>query len=72
MLLLASAILGAIGFVSMVTRRSLLGLSTGIQLVLLGATMMFVFAGQRSGAGVDGQIAAIMVCLSAIVPSTPW
>ncbi len=54
MLMTVAGLIGAMGLVCVVSRRTLLGLLIGIQLMIIGATMMFVVAGIHAGTGPDG------------------
>ena len=49
MMMGVAGFIGALGFASMISRRTLLGVMVGIQLLVLGSTMMFVLAGIASG-----------------------
>jgi NADH:ubiquinone oxidoreductase subunit K len=54
MLMTVAGLIGAMGLVCVVSRRTLMGLLIGIQLMVLGATMMFVVAGIFAGTLQDG------------------
>jgi NADH:ubiquinone oxidoreductase subunit K len=58
MLMTVAGLIGAMGLVCVVMRRTLLGLLIGIQLMIMGATMMFVVAGIFAGTTHDGVVRA--------------
>jgi NADH:ubiquinone oxidoreductase subunit K len=53
MLMTVAGLIGAMGLVCVVSRRTLLGLLIGLQLMVLGATAMFVVAGIYAGSTQD-------------------
>ncbi|MFL5812039.1 MAG: NADH-quinone oxidoreductase subunit K [Bdellovibrionia bacterium] len=59
MLMTVAGLIGAMGLVCVVMRRTLLGLLIGLQLMIMGATMMFVVAGIFAGATQAGSAGAI-------------
>jgi NADH:ubiquinone oxidoreductase subunit K len=59
-----AGILGALGLVSLLSRKSFLGMLVGIQLLVLGAASAFVIAGIQSHNLVDGPIFAFVIVLS--------
>lgn len=65
MMCLAGAI-GAMGLVCMISRRTLLGVLLGVQLLALGATLMFVFAGASTGEFLGGSVFGTFVALGGI------
>lgn len=58
MLMTVAGLIGAMGLICVVMRRTLLGLLIGLQLMIMGATMMFVVAGIFAGATQDGVVRA--------------
>jgi len=66
MMMLVSGVVGGMGLVCMLTRRTLLGLLVGIQLLILGSTMMFVLAGVASGARIEGQLSGLLITLGGL------
>ncbi len=66
MMMLVAGLIGALGLVCMISRRTILGLMVGIQLLILGATMMFVLAGISSGARVQGHLFGLFIALSGV------
>jgi NADH:ubiquinone oxidoreductase subunit K len=58
MLMTVAGLIGAMGLVCVVMRRTLMGLLIGLQLMIMGATMMFVVAGIFAGAIQDGAVRA--------------
>jgi len=63
---LVGAIVGGMGLVSILLRRTLLGLMIGIQLLVLGATLTFVVVGISANARPSGHLFALFVVLSAV------
>lgn len=63
MILLTSAILGGLGLLCLLYRRTLLGVMIGVQLLSLGATLAFVLGGALNGAQVQGHIFGLFVTL---------
>lgn len=51
MLMLVAGMIGGMGLVSVISRRTLLGVMVGMQLLILGASMIFVLAGIASSSG---------------------
>lgn len=45
MIMLVTGLIGGLGLVCLISRRTLLGMMVGIQLLVLGASMIFVLAG---------------------------
>ena len=66
MLMLVAEILGALGLVCILSRRTLLGILVGVQLFLTGAALMFVMAGAMTDQIVTGHLFAIFITLSAV------
>ena len=50
LMMLLAGLIGGMGLVCIISRKTLLGLMIGIQLLVLGSTTIFVFAGISSGA----------------------
>ncbi|OFZ20093.1 MAG: hypothetical protein A2X94_09285 [Bdellovibrionales bacterium GWB1_55_8] len=66
MILLVSGLLGGLGLACIVLRRTLLGILVGVQLLILGATMMFVLSGISSGARPEGHLFGFFIVLGAV------
>jgi NADH:ubiquinone oxidoreductase subunit K len=66
MMMLVAGIIGALGLVCMISRRTLLGLMVGVQLLILGSTMIFVLAGIASGARVQGHLFGLFIALGGV------
>ncbi len=66
MMMIVAGIIGGMGLVCMVSRRTLLGLLIGVQLLVLGSTMIFVLAGISSGARVHGHIAGLFIVFGGV------
>ena len=65
-MIMIAALLGALGLVCLLYRRTLLGILIGMQLLVLGATLIFVSAGVSSHTQVQGHILGIFITLSGI------
>lgn len=69
-----AGLIGAMGLLSVVFRRTMLGLLIGIQLMFLGATMMFVVSGIYAAHGTSGeqlprlhgQVGSLLIALGAV------
>lgn len=66
MMMVLPALIGALGLACMISRRTLLGVMVGIQLLVLGSTMMFVLAGISSGARVQGHLFGLFIALGGV------
>jgi NADH-quinone oxidoreductase subunit K len=66
MLMVLAALLGGLGLFSVISRRTLLGILVGIQLMLIGASMTFVLAGISSGARVLGLTVGLFIVLGGV------
>ena len=66
MIMIISGLVGGIGLACMMTRRTLLGLLVGIQLLILGSTMTFVLAGIPSGERAEGHLAGLLITLGGL------
>lgn len=58
--------IGALGLVAVISRRTLLGVMIGIQLLVLGATLLFVLAGAASGVRIEGHLFGLFITFSGI------
>ncbi len=61
-----AGLIGALGFVCILIRQTLLGALIGTQLLALGAAMIFVMAGASAGVRLDGHVFAFFISLEAI------
>lgn len=66
MIMLVSGILGGLGLASLVMRKTLLGVLVGVQLLVLGSTMMFVLSGIASGARPEGHLSGFLIVLGGV------
>lgn len=66
MMMLVAGAVGGFGLVCMISRRTLLGVMVGLQLLIVGATMMFVLAGLTSGARVEGHLFGMFIALGGV------
>ena len=66
MIFLLSGVIGALGLVGLIWRRTLLGAFIGAQVLILGSSMAFVFAGILSGARVQGALFSLFIILSGV------
>jgi NADH:ubiquinone oxidoreductase subunit K len=62
-MMLVAGMIGALGIICMVSRKTILGLLIGVQLLVLGSTMMFVLAGISSGLRIQGHIFGLFITL---------
>ena len=65
MMIIAGA-LGAVGLISIISRKTFLGVLVGIQLLILGAASAFIMAGIQSHNAVDGPLFAFFIVLSGV------
>jgi len=67
MMMWIAGLIGGLGLVCMISRKTMLGLLIGIQVLILGSTMMFVLAGISSGMRVQGYIFGLFITLGGMV-----
>jgi NADH:ubiquinone oxidoreductase subunit K len=65
MMLVVAGIIGGLGLACMTSRRSVLGFMIGVQLLILGSTMVFVLAGMSAGKA-QGQVFGLFIALGGI------
>jgi NADH:ubiquinone oxidoreductase subunit K len=51
--MMIAGIVGALGLISIISKKSFLGLLIGIQILTLGSSMMFIFSGSSDSAVTD-------------------
>lgn len=66
MMMLVAGLIGALGLVCMISRRTILGLLIGVHLLVLGSTMIFVLAGMSAGLRVQGYIFGLFITLGGV------
>jgi NADH:ubiquinone oxidoreductase subunit K len=66
MMMWVAGLIGGLGLVCMISRKTMLGLLIGVQLLILGSTMMFVLAGLSSGLRIQGHIFGLFITLGGI------
>jgi NADH-quinone oxidoreductase subunit K len=66
MMMLVAGMIGGLGLVCMISRKTMLGLLIGVQLLVLGSTMAFVLAGMSSGMRIHGYIFGLFITLGGI------
>jgi NADH:ubiquinone oxidoreductase subunit K len=66
MMMLVAGLIGALGLACVIARRTLLGVMVGVQLMVLGSTMMFVLAGISAGERVEGHLFGIFIALGGV------
>ncbi|MCM2278028.1 MAG: NADH-quinone oxidoreductase subunit K [Oligoflexia bacterium] len=66
MIMTVAGIIGGLGLVCIISRRTLLGILIGLQLLAIGAALVLVLAGVASGARVDGQVFGFLIVLSGL------
>ena len=65
-MILIAAIVGALGFLCLIWRQTLLGVLIGLQLLSLGGGMFLVLSGVIAGARADGQVAGLLITVSSL------
>ena len=65
-MIIVSAVLGGLGLICILSKRTLLGLMIGVHLLILGAAIIFVVAGSYSGMHIQGHLFAIFITLSGV------
>lgn len=65
-MILFSAVLGGMGMFCALYRRTLLGVLIGLQLMVLGATSIFVVSGFTAGAHVNGHVFGLFILLGGV------
>jgi NADH:ubiquinone oxidoreductase subunit K len=65
-MMLVAGLIGGLGLICMISRKTLLGLLIGVQLLILGSTMMFVLAGVSSGMRIQGHLFGLFITLGGI------
>ena len=61
-----AAVLGGLGLFCALYRKTLLGVLIGIQLMILGSTMIFVQSGFSSGAHVSGHVFGLFIAIGGV------
>lgn len=61
-----AALIAGLGVVCIVSRRTLLGLMVGIQILILGATLAFVLAGLAADARTEGHLTGLLIVLGGV------
>ncbi len=65
-MMIVAGLIGGLGLVCMISRKTLLGLLIGVQLLIIGSTMAFVLAGLHSGLRIQGHIFGLFITLGGI------
>lgn len=65
-MIITAALLGGLGLVCMMIRRTLLGILIGAQLLVLGGTTMMIMAGIAAGLPVEGHLFALFILLGGV------
>lgn len=65
-MMLVAGLIGGLGLICMISRKTMLGLLIGVQLLILGSTMMFILAGLSSGLRIQGYIFGLFVTLGGV------
>lgn len=66
MMLAIAGMMGCLGLVCIIWRKTLLGVLIGGQILILGATLMFVLAGISSGARIEGHLFGLFIALGGV------
>ena len=61
-----SGVIGGLGLACLIWRRTILGIMIGIQLLILGSTLVFVLAGISAGVRLEGHVVALFVTLGGV------
>ena len=61
-----AGLISGLGLMSMISRKSVLGLLVGVQLVLLGSATFFVLAGYQSGLRIQGHVLGFFITLGGV------
>jgi NADH:ubiquinone oxidoreductase subunit K len=61
-----AGLVGGLGLACMIFRKTLLGILIGVQLLILGSTLMFVLAGITSGLAIKGHIFGLFITLAGL------
>lgn len=61
-----AGLIGGLGLVCMISRKTILGLLIGVQLLVLGSTMIFVLAGISSDARIQGHVFGLFITLGGV------
>lgn len=64
--MIVAGLIGGLGLMCMISRKTLLGLLIGVQLLILGSTMTFVLAGIAAGSRIEGHILGLFITLGGI------
>jgi NADH:ubiquinone oxidoreductase subunit K len=64
--MLVAGLIGGLGLVCMISRKSVLGLLVGVEVLIIGSTMIFVIAGLLSGLRIQGHIFGLFITLGGI------
>ncbi len=64
MIIIFSGILGGLGLVALIYRKTFLGLILGLQIFLFGAGLMIVFAGIIANSPMQGFLLGLFISLS--------
>lgn len=61
-----AGIMSTLGLFSILSRKTLLGLLVGVELLILGATLAFVFAGINSPSQLNATVFAFFIAVSGL------
>jgi NADH:ubiquinone oxidoreductase subunit K len=65
-MILVATVLGGLGLICMLYKKTLLGFMIGLQLLVLGATMIFVVAGVSSGGPLQGHVFGLFITFGSL------
>ena len=66
MMTLVAGLMGGLGLICMISRKSLVGMLIGVQILLMGAALIFVLSGLDSAAKVQGHVAGLVIVLGGV------
>lgn len=65
-----AGVIGGTGLACIISRSTFLGFMIGVQLLILGGTMIFVLAGISSGSRVEGHIVGLFIVFGGVAQLT--
>ena len=66
-MIVLTVVLGCLGFICLLLKRTALGIMIGVHLIVLGTTVAFVFSGIFSGMNIQGQAVGVFVTISGML-----
>lgn len=66
MMMTVAGLIGGLGLFCILSRPTLLGVLIGVQILILGATLMFVLAGISAGVRIEGHAVGFFILLGGV------